>query len=234
MRLLAYTKQRLEAFVAEIDNLRGSDIPYPHSRAALDELRRLFSDELVELQALSPDADSGNLDVLRRGGSASVDLRLGTWFMSLKQARTSSLRIQDQAVGASIAKTHYVPFGTPFVLHPMTFVLAATLEWIRLPRSLAAYVVGKSSWGPLWVDHRHGDRGPSVIRGCITLELSNVGEIPIEVKPGYPICQLFFHTFDGIPPETFVQGNFGGSRRPIFRPIQLDTFAEKLARSDTK
>lgn len=191
--------------------------------AHLEAARRGEADDPL---VITPSPD---LDVLRRDGSASVDLRLGTWFMSLKQARTSSLRIQDQAVGASIAKTHYVPFGTPFVLHPMTFVLAATLEWIRLPRSLAAYVVGKSSWGRCGLIIATATGVHPGFVGCITLELSNVGEIPIEVKPGYPICQLFFHTLEGVPPETFIQGHFGGSRRPIFRPIQLDTFAEKLA-----
>lgn len=173
-----------------------------------------------------------DLRPLREGGTASVDLRLGTWFMSLKQARASSLRIEEQGKGASIAKTHYVPFGVPFILHPKTFVLAATLEWIRLPRSLAAYVVGKSSWGRCGLIIATATGVHPGFVGCITLELSNVGEIPIEVKPGYPICQLFLHTLEGEPSDTFVQGGFGGSRRPMFRPIQLDPLAEKLAKAD--
>ncbi len=152
--------------------------------------------------------------------------------MGLKQARAASLKIEDQASGATLTRTHYVPFGKPFVLHPMTFVLAATLEWIRLPKSLAAYVVGKSSWGRCGLIIATATGVHPGFFGCITLELSNVGEIPIEVKPGYPICQLFVHTLEGDPAENFVQGGFGGSRRPMFRPIQLDPFAEKLARAD--
>jgi dCTP deaminase len=171
-----------------------------------------------------------DLKVLKEKGAASVDLRLGTWFMNLRQARVSSLKIETTAKqGADLSKMHYVPFGQPFVLHPMTFVLAATLEWVRLPKTLAAYVVGKSSWGRYGLIIATATGVHPSFFGCITLELSNVGEIPIEIKPGYPICQLFFHTLDGDVDKDFPQGDFGGSRRPMFRPIRLDPFAERLA-----
>ncbi len=57
MRLLAYTKQRLAAFIAEIDHLGDSDFAYAHSRAALDELRRFFAQKLADLEALDPSTD---------------------------------------------------------------------------------------------------------------------------------------------------------------------------------
>jgi dUTPase len=74
--------------------------------------------------------------------------------------------------------------------------------------------------------------------GCLTLELSNVGEIPIAVKPGYPIGQLFFHTVEqpdgeGAKP-TVSRSTFGGSRRPLFKTIKLDPFAERLAKADKR
>lgn len=177
---------------------------------------------------------SPNLEQLRAAGAASVDLRLGTWFMSLKQTRIAALKIEEQGVrGASISKTHYVPFGKEFVLHPHTFVLAVTLEWVRLPQNLAAYVVGKSSWGRCGLIIATATGVHPGFVGCLTLELSNVGEIPISVKPGYPICQLFFHTIEGDVNRNVPQGPFGGSRRPLFRPIRLDPFAENLANADT-
>jgi dCTP deaminase len=192
--------------------------------ALLDDGKGAGPDPLV----ITPTPD---LDLLRRSGAASVDLRLGTWFASLKQTRNPYIRIDQKDLGARITKTHFVPFGEEFVLHPMTFVLAATLEWIRLPSNLAAYVVGKSSWG------RHGliiATATGVhpgFYGCLTLELSNVGEIPIAVKPGYPIGQLFFHTVDTTGAPTVSRSTFGGSRRPLFRAIRLDPFAERLAKA---
>ena len=192
-------------------------------------LDRTDADPLV----ITPKPD---LHALRQSGAASVDLRLGTWFASLKQASNPYLRIDQKDLGAKITKTHFVPFGDEFILHPMTFVLAVTLEWIRLPSNLAAYVVGKSSWGRCGLIIATATGVHPGFFGCLTLELSNVGEIPIAVKPGYPIGQLFFHTVEhSTDPEAtpvLSRSTFGGSRRPLFKTIKLDPFAERLAKAD--
>ena len=93
-----------------------------------------------------------NLQHLAHSGAASIDLRLGTWFMTLPRARFTHLDVLEEldpsdADAARLAKTHYVPFHKRFILHPKDFVLAVTLEWLRLPDKLAGYVVGRSSWG---------------------------------------------------------------------------------------
>lgn len=59
MRLLGYTKQRLNGFLNEIDRLGDSDFPYAHSRAALDELRFYFQQILTQLDALDASSDTG-------------------------------------------------------------------------------------------------------------------------------------------------------------------------------
>jgi dCTP deaminase len=179
-----------------------------------------------------------DLETLRKSGTASVDVRLGTWFASLKQTSNPSIRIDQKDLGARITKTHFIPFGEEFILHPNTFVLAVTLEWIRLPTNLAAYVVGKSSWGRCGLIIATATGVHPGFFGCLTLELSNVGEIPIAVKPGYPIGQLFLHTVehangDGATP-TVSRSTFGGSRRPLFKTIKLDPFAERLAKADKR
>jgi len=88
-----------------------------------------------------------DLHALQRSGAASVDLRLGTWFATLRQARTTHLEAGADAPEAQLTKTHYVPFGSRYVLHPRAFAIGVTLEWIRLPKNLAGYVIGRSSWG---------------------------------------------------------------------------------------
>src|SRR3546814_13637367 len=86
-----------------------------------------------------------------------------------------------------------MPFGSNYVLHPGRFVLGVTLEWLRLPASLSGYVTGKSSLG------RHGlviETAAGIhpqFSGCLTLELATVGEVPLEIYPGMPICQIFLH-----------------------------------------
>jgi len=172
----------------------------------------------------SPDPNS-----LRSSNAAAVDLRLGTWFAALKRARTPFLSLDKRTAGSQLTKSTYVPFGSDYILHPHSFVLAVTMEWIRFPLNLAAYVVGKSSWGRCGLIIATATGVHPGFKGCLTLELTNVGEIPIAIKPGVEICQLFIHTVDPATSDTMRPSTFNGNRRPTLRSIKLDPFAAKLA-----
>ena len=182
--------------------------------------------EAVDPLVIIPTPDT---ERLRAEGQASIDLRLGTWFAHSKQAQTGYLRLRGPQGSLELTTTTYVPFGKPYILHPQSFVLAVTLEWISLPGDLAAYVVGKSSWGRCGLVIATAVGVHPGYKGCLTLELTNVGEIPIEVMPGVPICQLFVHRLESLEVGSVATSNFGGLRRPILKPIRLDPFAEKLA-----
>ena len=170
-------------------------------------------------------------------GSASVDIRLGCWFLACRQTRIGLLDVYENPTEipseAKMAKTYYVPFGRGFVLHPKAFVLGATLEWIRLPANRAAYIIGRSSWG------RHGliiATATGVhpgFTGCLTLELSNAGEIPITIKPGTAICQIFIHEVKGEDTKHVDQSIFIGRRKPILGVIELDETATRLAKGSS-
>ena len=107
-----------------------------------------------------------NLMKLADTGVASIDLRLGRWFRSLRQSRTPHLKISmpsrvsttdpdDEDVVAT--KEYFVRFDEPFILHPRNFVLGVTLEWMRFPSDLGGYVTGKSSLGRRGLGQRfHG------------------------------------------------------------------------------
>jgi dCTP deaminase len=64
----------------------------------------------------------------------------------------------------------------------------------------------------------------------MTLELTNVGEVPIAVKPGIRICQLFFHLMSGPIDELVDKSLFVGLRQPTLGKIELDETAKKLAK----
>lgn len=149
----------------------------------------------------------------------------------MKARNTPLLNIEDDDRDKwsddEISSTYYVPFDRKFILHPNSFVLAMTLEWIRIPKSLLAMVTGKSSWGRrgLIIETAPGVH-PGYV-GCLTLEMTNVGEVPIELRPGIEICQLFLHQID--EPATEGAGSkFVGRRRPIISGIEPDEFARKL------
>src|SRR5205085_9425192 len=81
----------------------------------------------------------------------------------------------------------------PFILHPGEFVLGSTLERIRLPDDLVARLEGKSSLGRLGllIHSTAGFIDPGW-DGHVTLELSNVANLPITIYYGMKIGQLSF------------------------------------------
>jgi len=128
-----------------------------------------------------------DLRSVERSGAASIDLRLGTWFVSPRPRSTALLDIYASEADfseARITKTMFVPFvGGKFILHPRNFVLAVTLEWIRLPADLAGYVVGKSSWGRRGLIIATATGVHPSFTGCLTLELANVGYVHLSALP---------------------------------------------------
>jgi dCTP deaminase len=197
-----------------------------------------------------------DLEDVRRSGAASVDLRLGTWFSTMRQTRIPALEVEDELAKAArkagltdqqiqmvqeflpstttpseanLTKSHYVSFGSRFILHPRSFVLGVTLEWLRLPSDLAGYLVGRSRWGRRGLIIATAAGVHPGFTGCLTLELTNLGEIPIAIKPGMRICQLFLHTVDSKTQE-IDRSAFSCSRRPTLGKLKLDSVAEKLAR----
>jgi dCTP deaminase len=163
--------------------------------------------------------------------SASVDLRLGTWFVSLRAARMTSVGVDAPGHAAQLTAQHYVAFGDNYILHPRGFVLGITLEWIRLPATIGAYVTGKSSWGRRGLVIATATGVHPGYTGCLALELTNVGELPIHLQPGMRICQLFLHETAGGESASRAarSSQFVGYRIPVLGSIQPDEVAAKLA-----
>lgn len=168
--------------------------------------------------------------------ATSIDLRLGRWFRSFKQTHTSTCSLAPSDPASSQPETkglptkqHYIPFGKKFVIHPGSFVLGATMEWIKLPSDLSAYVTGKSTLG------RHGliiETAAGIhpgFSGCLTLELANVGEIPLEINPGMEICQIFFHAIESV--GSVNKGVASGYRKPSLPSQRTDETFSKLVQS---
>ena len=128
-------------------------------------------------------------------GRGAVDLRLGTEFLLLRRTQRPGLHPGEdsQQEVDDMQERVVVPFGDELWLHPRHFVLAATLEYLALPDDMAAYVVGRSSWGRLGLIVATAVFVHPGFRGCLTLELVNEGDSPIALSPGIRIAQLAIH-----------------------------------------
>ena len=89
------------------------------------------------------------------------------------------------------------PEGEPFILHPGEFVLGQTLERVTLPDDLVARLEGKSSLGRLGLlIHSTAGFVDSGFSGNLTLELSNVANLPVTIYYRMPIGQISFMRMD--------------------------------------
>jgi dCTP deaminase len=171
-----------------------------------DQVRRQMYDQSQPLKdriVITPVLD---WDRQAKAGSSAVDVRLGQRFRVPRRTKLDSLDHLSPQHAASIQRykdDYHVVLGDHFVLHPRQFVLGETLEWIHLPSTFAAYVTGRSSWGRDGLIIATASGVHSGYYGILTLELTNLGEIPIRLYPGLTIAQLFIHRVDalsGVPP----------------------------------
>ncbi len=172
-----------------------------------------------------------DLSALKENGEASVNLRLGRWFLTLRQSSETHLEATPggNTNENKFSKKFFVPFGEIFVLHPNRFVLASTLEWIRLPANYAAFVVGKSTLGRRGIIIETAAGVHPGFSGCLTLEIANVGEIPVKLVSGMLICQLFFHSIEGELSSSRTP--LSGQRKPRLGKIREDAILDKLLKS---
>jgi dCTP deaminase len=124
---------------------------------------------------------------------AAVDVRLGRFFSIVRPWVQGVAELIDARSLEPSLENVVLGFGQPFIIHPHQFVLARTLETFRLPTSLLAYVIGRSSWGRRGLIVATAVVVHPGFSGPITLELRNLGETPIALYPMDRIAQLTFH-----------------------------------------
>lgn len=148
---------------------------------------------LLSDQDLRKEVESGRLaldpfdvDMLQ---PSSIDVRLDRFFRVFNNTKYTHIDpSQQQDELTSLVET---PEGEQFVLHPGEFVLGSTYEMVTLPDDLAGRLEGKSSLGRLGLlTHSTAGFIDPGFSGHITLELSNVANLPITLHPGMKIGQL--------------------------------------------
>jgi dCTP deaminase len=188
---------------------------------------RLGNDASDDGLCIVPEPD---ITEIEKSGEASVTLRLGRWFISLRQSSQTYFDVDidkaEHRLEAKASKHYFVPFGNEFVLHPGRFVLSSTLEWMKFPPTLGGYVGGKSTWARRGLIIETAAGIHPGFNGCLTLELTNVGEVPIKIRPGMKICQIFLHAIPG--GKVASDGLLLGRRRPYLGQVRKDAILTKL------
>lgn len=124
-------------------------------------------------------------------GSSSLDLRLSNIFRVFDHRAISV--IDPFKSDRSVTTEVNISDNKSFVLHPQEFVLAMTKEYLELPADISARLEGRSSLGRLGiVIHSTAGSISAGFRGNLTLELANMGRIPVILYPGMRICAISF------------------------------------------
>jgi dCTP deaminase len=127
-------------------------------------------------------------------GPCSVDLRLGNKFRVSKGHEVPHIDPRNGIPDDFMELVEKNP-GDSFVIHPGEFVLGMTHESIKLPRALVGRLDGRSSWGRLGiVIHSTAGSVQPGWEGKLTLEISNISQVPVVLTPGCRICQISFET----------------------------------------
>ena len=156
---------------------------------------------------------------------SSVDLRVDRYFRVFENHRYPYI---DPKQPQDELTTEVEADGDqPFILHPGEFVLGSTLEMVKLADDIVARLEGKSSLGRLGllIHSTAGFVDPG-FAGHLTLELSNVANLPIAIYPGMKIGQISFYQLstpaDNPYGSTEAGSKYQGQRGPTPSRIHED------------
>ena len=122
---------------------------------------------------------------------ASYDIRLDNRFLVFRNYKYTC--IDPKAPQQDLTEMVIVEDDEPFIVHPGEFILGNTVERIKLGDDLVARLEGKSSLGRLGlIVHATAGYVDPGFDGNITLELSNVANLPIRLYPGMKVGQISF------------------------------------------
>ena len=167
-------------------------------------------------------------------GSCSVDFRLGNEFSVFEHSRHAFIDLKEKVAIQDLMTAVTVTAGEPFILQPREFVLAITEETLELDDDVLGRLEGRSSLGRIGIIV-HGTAGlfDPGWRGKATLELSNLGRMPVALYPGMRICSFTFEQLSSpvsVPYYKKAGNKYAGQTRPLASRLA----GEIGARDDTR
>src|SRR3954463_10885876 len=148
---------------------------------------------------------------------SSIDLHLDSDFRVFRNNRYPYIDVR--APQPDLTDLVSIEGDEPFILHPGEFVLGQTLEWVELPDDLVARLEGRSSLGRLGLlIHSTAGYVDPGWKGNLTLELSNVANLPIALYHGMRIGQISFFKMSSAVERPYgspeLRSRYQGQREP--------------------
>ncbi len=151
---------------------------------------------------------------------ASLDCRLGDHFLVIEDRQMQTIDLNTEIIYRQIT-------GPSITIPPHSFLLATTMEYVRLPKDLVAFVEGRSSIGRIGLFIQNAGWVDPGFEGQITLELYNANSLPIRLEAGRRICQLVFCKMDQAA-VTPYKGKYQGQKNATGSQVFKDTEVRRI------
>jgi dCTP deaminase len=155
---------------------------------------------------------------------SSIDVRLDSKFLVFRNTKRAYIDVKQPA--DDLMEMIEVGPNEPMFLHPHEFVLGSTIERVRMPDDLVGRLEGRSSLGRLGVViHSTAGFIDASFEGHVTLEISNLANLPIALYPGMRIGQISFSlmTTPADKPYGAARGSkYSGQQLPTASRLYLD------------
>src|SRR5438445_11265795 len=156
---------------------------------------------------------------------SSVDLHVDSQFRVFANSRYPFIDVREEM--RDVPELVEVKPDEPFCLHPGEFVLGSTLERVAIPNDLVARLEGKSSLGRLGLlIHSTAGYVDPGWNGYLTLELSNVANLPITIYPQMKIGQISFFRLTTAAETPYGSGKAGSKYQDQRGPTASRFFEE--------
>lgn len=166
-------------------------------------------------------------DLSTQLSSCSIDLRLGNSFRVFEHSRHAFIDPFAKEDSSDFTREIKIEDDKPFIIQPGDFVLATTAEYVEIPDDLAGRLEGRSSIGRLGiVIHSTASQIDAGWKGNITLEIANMGKMPVALYPDMRICSLSFEQLSSpadIPYYKKKNAKYSGQKGPDESKIKEDT-----------
>ena len=168
---------------------------------------------------------------------SSVDLHLDRAFRVFRNNRYAFIDVRSPQPDLTEMLT--IADDEPFILHPGEFVLGQTHEWVELPNDLVARLEGKSSLGRLGLlIHSTAGYVDPGWKGNLTLELSNVANLPIALYFGMRIGQISFFKMSSPVDRPYGSPELGskyqGQSEPTASAFHRDFDADRVTEEPSR
>ena len=164
---------------------------------------------------------------------ASIDIRLDSRFRVFRNYKYSC--IDPKAVQEDLTELVEVGADESFIIHPGEFILGNTVERIKLGNDLVGRVEGKSSLGRLGlIIHATAGYIDPAFDGNITLELSNVANLPIKLYPGMKVGQISFFAMSTPADRPYGHPDLGSKYKGQTAPTASRMHLNFTPEEDTK